>query len=612
MTGALILEKHYIRRSHAAHLSVMRFVNNGPLKMIWLLVSSKMSYFVWYAEFWLIIAVALVTSLLQFSSTALLSDLRSVPTTGNGEDYAMPSLVRYNSSSFELSFATSYIQEPPVYPVFGETLGGTNGISPDKRQISDTGLIQRAMIPLRDTQNRTSLRSFQGNTLVTQYRTACTAPQLTAEYGGENVVAESVDGVGRITGLVSYSTEVLDNITSEVVSCETSSCKSIAFNCYIPGLLEGSQDIQTSLCSLGLRNDTALDLYSGPRWNPHNQAWSTNTSIFMVLSSNMRSDEWPMVDNTQLNGPQQQHGEWASFEVLPDRFVQISLCFSGFSVERNFVSMAASGIPKEPVMEASITSSLFNTSEVQAYLGIDAAQRSHSERGILTLSSIDNPQDGSLTTTAKKLTSTDVDANATVSILTSRIMESNLIYAVTIGYSENTTFATCRACWVIGESVHDQLGLLVSDIVSSSNRAADALQSFIAIAAFNFYQDYLPALEAEDMRVTRTVAVLVPGRCASGGCRGFVAVAVLVGVHLVVTAVITALYATRTRYSRHDNVWHTISQLMSAELVELLAMTNNSDDLSTSVCDDDAFVKIDMTEDGFVEVVTARAAARPL
>lgn len=108
------------------------------------------------------------------------------------------------------------------------------------------------------------------------------------------------------------------------------------------------------------------------------------------------------------------------------------------------------------------------------------------------------------------------------------------------------------------------------------------------------------------MQITRAVPVQVPGQCSSGGCRGFTFVAVLIGVHLVITTAITVLYATRTRYSRYDNVWHTISQLMSDELVELLAMANNSGDAVISAYDDDSFVKIDMTEESLVEVVTAK------
>lgn len=85
MVAALLLERLSIPRSQVAHASVMRGINDGPWKLVMLLLSykSKVSHVIWHPEAWLILWVALLSLALQFTSTILLSDMHSFVMTGD-------------------------------------------------------------------------------------------------------------------------------------------------------------------------------------------------------------------------------------------------------------------------------------------------------------------------------------------------------------------------------------------------------------------------------------------------------------------------------------------------------------------------------------------------
>lgn len=99
--------------------------------------------------------------------------------------------------------------------------------------------------------------------------------------------------------------------------------------------------------------------------------------------------------------------------------------------------------------------------------------------------------------------------------------------------------------------------------------------------------------------------VQAPKQCSMTRCKGFVFVVTLIAVHLATVAIIT-VFTKHTRYSQHENVWHTISQLMTIDFAEILGKANNStDDILNH--NENSFVRIGVDESRFIGLTSCEA-----
>ncbi|KAI1762811.1 hypothetical protein GGR53DRAFT_532158 [Hypoxylon sp. FL1150] len=64
----------------------------------------------------------------------------------------------------------------------------------------------------------------------------------------------------------------------------------------------------------------------------------------------MLNTDWALSSNVHDLAalPNSSYGEWSSFQLLPDRFVNATLCFSTFYAGLSAVDMTAKGPLKEP------------------------------------------------------------------------------------------------------------------------------------------------------------------------------------------------------------------------------------------------------------------------
>lgn len=81
------------------------------------------------------------------------------------------------------------------------------------------------------------------------------------------------------------------------------------------------------------------------------------------------------------------YGEWQSFEPLPGRFVNASLCFLAYRMERYYVHMGTPGGLAEPFVPWSVSLPYYDTTATRRYLGLlpDQDTEDYVERGILKL-----------------------------------------------------------------------------------------------------------------------------------------------------------------------------------------------------------------------------------
>ncbi|KAI1409844.1 hypothetical protein F5Y13DRAFT_192852 [Hypoxylon sp. FL1857] len=151
MIAALLLEKYSVRRSLAAWFSVMRSMNDGPPRMVELMLSSKSFAVFRYIEFWLASLMITITLGLQFSSTILLLDMKDSEVLSDIGITSVPSLPAYpEGGNFNYSIiAGTFLDVPPSFPPFGEAQSGFS-VDPDSNGLSNTGLIQRAFLPISE------------------------------------------------------------------------------------------------------------------------------------------------------------------------------------------------------------------------------------------------------------------------------------------------------------------------------------------------------------------------------------------------------------------------------------------------------------------------------
>ncbi|KAI0104957.1 hypothetical protein GGR51DRAFT_520440 [Nemania sp. FL0031] len=577
MVAALILERRRARKSYVPWFSVIRSINDGPMRLVQMLLTSKTISIVFYPEFWLAALMVLITLALQFSSTVLLSDLHSFEIVGNYNDSQVPSLISYNKSTFDVHLnGFEYLARAPVFSTFGEVQTASSPY-PNSRGLSDTGLLQRGFLPFAGSENRTSTRQYSGNAIVMSSRAACMRPVIRAQYGYNNE-SGNFAGNGVLVGEIQYAASFREAQITSLPPCDVGNCDEEAFLCEIPSSSFG--DWQATACKLNRFGMTPSTLSLLPKWTPPDTPWSANASVYLLQTTNMREDDWAQVNDTQSLSSGESFHEWQSYEILPGRFVNLTLCYMGVALERNTVEMESSGGLREPVIDGSQISRVYNTNDVQRLFGVNGRHENAAERGILNMTIVGEPQDGPTSGEAYDTISVGDAKNITIARFTSAIMEL-VLYAQAIEViGSNTTLPFCSFCSIIvGANLATNMGLILNDIVTQSGRAANALSTYLTIVASAVYYDYLGALSGlQEAGTVLTTSVLVPGPCSEHSCRGYISVAVLLVIHLVYVTIVTLLYIRQARYSRYANVWHTTSQLVSGELKETWGRSNNASD----------------------------------
>ncbi|KAI0545257.1 hypothetical protein F4679DRAFT_482406 [Xylaria curta] len=604
--AALVLEKRFARKSDVAWFSVMRSTNDGPLKMAQMMLFSK--YLTRHIEFWFLSLLALVTLGLQFSSTILLSDITNFVILGDVGHVSLPDLLNINEQDFDIDIPIgSFITQKPIYGIIGEVNTSFNTY-PDVRGLSQTGLVQRAFLPLSETENRTAIRQFNGNAMVMSSNVACIRPEMSDV---SLSLQGRLDGASDayIEGRLQYGLSI-DNAQMDTNGSCTGDCDEAGFSCQLPATTFDNPDYwQSVACYVdvvgGHINLSALEA----RWNSTEQPWSKNTPITLVFSTNI--EDWGQTHVSEPFSSSLENNEWRSYEVTPSHFLNISLCFPAVTLDRKSVTMEASWSLQEPITQWSLTTNNHSTLDVQRYMGSDSPRGSFADRGILDMQILGDPDDGSPTSPANQprtVISIGTQANETSARLTPRLEEWTQYSELTAVGTPNTTWILCLYCNAGGIGPHAETALLFSDIISRTGRAADALLSFHTAEALLVHYSYLSSYTLPyDAQVASTTSVRAPSKCAETGCGGLVAVLVLVGVHLLYVAVITTIYTTQIRHSRYANIWHAVSQLTSSETRETLDAANNNSDEGVfkdkEKYDKDDFVKLVRLENGKIEIV---------
>lgn len=595
MIAALLLERLSVPRSQVARASVMRGINDGPLKLVMLLLSykGKATSILWHLESWLILLVALLTLALQFTSTILLSDMHSFVMIGDVNTTTVNSLLAFPGEEAFALFGGDLMATTPVYPVFGE-VSATHDSFPDSRGFSDTGLKQRGLLPMSGKDTRTSIREYDGMGMVMSSRVACMRPIIT------DASLTSVDlGIkdaffGQLQGVLDYGQGLQDARPGTGPLCsDPEKCEKLGFDCAFPAAYNATESWVAGACATdGVGGNRRSS--SQPTWDPAGGPWAENSSVWLVYSTNMGTEDWKSLppSSPMTSGQPLDDSEWTIYEIVPGHFIKLSACFSAFNFAHRDICMTAAGATAERSTPWSLVlDAEYNMQEVETYLGLDPSRQGMADRGILDLQiKPDDSNDGNKPYTPPPPYDDLLDLPAdeiTPSALTVDSLELEMNFQMGNGNSRNLTFTLCGRCYINAVTVHMDYASLFSSVLlgnsSSAGRAADALNAFINLAGFNVYDQFLAGTMdvAEQVRLVSSLEVTVPGSWPPlrENCAGLIAVASLLASYLALVSAITVLYIRYTRYSRYGNVWHVISQLVaSEELGETLELGNNADD----------------------------------
>ncbi|KAJ2986298.1 hypothetical protein NUW58_g5096 [Xylaria curta] len=571
LLAALFLERRAVRLSHLPHFSVARGTNDGPRTLLQMIIGSGTRHMVFTVETLLILVLVLATLALQFSSTVLLSDLGSLTVVEDPK----PNLLNTSFNDISRVFATvGSVEASQDLATYGEA--PSNSIAqPDGRGVSDTGLKQRALLPLNKA--RAMVRSYHGPAVI----------------GGEG----SFGIVCQARGTLDYDASFRNFVQDSTISpCRKSGCEPLPIDCGVPltndGFMSGGSIcvVETGTVDSWLEGD-------GQSWRSSDGPWTNGSSIYLVLSSNIGLMD---VETTQSLPFKiiDIHDEWASYEIFPTRHVNISMCFVSFNIVGANASMTTSTPLSEPEDNWALSEAAGgSTKSYRRLLGTDLDHQSHEDRGILTLN---NPS-----------IVPESDSSGIISIAQPneyKILEL-LLYeafegAPTPSGDIITSVSACRYCSLIWAGpLGGMFAAVLQDTMNTTQRAALVIDSWMFITIQKAYDNLLLSFDKnQEIYIAFASTVEGPGHCWDTGCRGFFAVLAFTFTHIVCVISIAALYLTKTQYSRLGNIWHTVSQLQCNELIDVLAESSTArDDEVAKLLKDGSrnhLIMIDMSADG--------------
>ncbi|KAI8947021.1 hypothetical protein F4801DRAFT_592901 [Xylaria longipes] len=248
-----------------------------------------------------------------------------------------------------------------------------------------------------------------------------------------------------------------------------------------------------------------------PKWEPAEGPWSLNSTIHMVLSTNLRMIDWKTLPETGSLGSSEPYGEWLSFEPVDGHRLNIT-----------------------------------------KFLGVDVPHRPHGERGILTMDIKGKPDDGPPGSPANDIVTIDGSRrteNHTIAELTIRVLEELLDYALSQSKNANSTLLLCYSCEALALPDHPVIAMLFSSIIAETGRAANALSSYMVVIGSTWYDAYRSSmLEMQNATTVTTKTVRSPGPCHLNSYGGFYSVVALVIAYLIHVVVITVLFVRQAQY----------------------------------------------------------------
>ncbi|KAK4214432.1 hypothetical protein QBC37DRAFT_284002 [Rhypophila decipiens] len=547
MLSSIIVERAGISLWKLPMLSMIRSISVGPQTLAWPLLRRPFRKTP-VLHLCIVLMMLVITIVAQFTSTILLSDFAT-------ETVVLPQntttvTIGFSDDTPDYVFSNGGINywntAPSVFPRFaeyGEPVETTEGVA-------DTGLSLRAFIPLANSSTRSSLRSYSGPATVLDARVVCVRPILTDVLlrHPDDGDAEHIRFIsGTVASGVQYST--LDTFSPGAIR---------HFNCTIitPKLNRGGIPVwYASLC----QSDYVAKIATNPLSD-------TTTGTYLVFNTTGLPD--PLGWQGYLsNWTVSNSGAWTTMEGVAGDFAQIisaSLCFSnslsgyqGSNLDNYNVEYSSNSDFTEPPLEFRLYSLDYQPVAdriVDIFCGSECSSKTLNERGILVMKQQSNWTD-SLT-----------NGTFSPSINEASSLGSNMGQGF---YWRQPLYEGSNASLIISI---DNVGInsghvfIFSTILRRTGNPALGLQYLFTTIAQMAYYERKPYYDIEATAETvLSESLLVPRRWT-----GFIVVAALASVHLLlVVGIITAFLAT-TKVSLLGNSWMAVAQVLSQDMTDNL------------------------------------------
>ncbi|KAK6541509.1 Mitochondrial outer membrane protein iml2 [Orbilia ellipsospora] len=525
-------------------------------------------------------------TLIQFSSTVLLSDLRTDVIPGsplstnltidwffNGQKYNWTAPPRQNS------YWSS--GKPPFWPAFGEI--SEPPIVQDG--VSDTGKNLRAFLPYLTADTRQSIRQYDGKAVLVDTRVTCQRPIL------EDLVVYTTDPNGKFGAVPQPALHG---------SASPSFTNTPRFN---------ASDIPTIFdCPFSEKSPHVFSICELKNTQSRYPEWEHNIDKHYPGTIVSEFREWPITSLKQNSSGAAYliltisndilppgNGEWVEWEITTadasgngtyTHRGNATLCYSALDTVIRDVSLYSSTNRTEPSLSWSPAIQNFNWTDVYRQIRPGSiSNKTAEERGVLNMQIIDT-----LATPENNTAGTDGPIGALTSGSIYQSVWPYLNEAVhmlgggadgypNFGYGNfsaildsnfwgwSTQYASFRTeigapLWIIN---------LFEHIVYGEDTVATALQTVLFSIAGIAYYDQLPQYDSwQVINTTSFVPGFHPGG-PHGSTRtevpvGFTITILVVAFHTVVFLFVCWLFATKSKYSRLGDTWLAIANVVEGAL----------------------------------------------
>ncbi|KAI0176938.1 hypothetical protein BJ166DRAFT_505713 [Pestalotiopsis sp. NC0098] len=445
------------------------------------------------------------------------------------------------------------------------------------------------MLPF--TKDRTTLRSYQGSSIVMSSRVACMPPVVSGEVRSF-LDSTTTRRYGYMTGQIMYEDSLERADLGSSKDCSTNNCSTIVpFSCNIPNQIYDYQPVVAAFC-FPKTLDPQLFTFN---WTLDDNPWTSDVPMILVFSSNIDSDGWALMDNHTTALPESRtRGEWQSFDFGMNREINMTLCFNGMNAMLSNVSLTTKTNLVEPKIRYGLNVS--NTENVRRFLGADPSVQDLEDRGVLVMDTIVDPSDHVF---GVHFGIDDGDWYPE-----SEESTGALEFAL-IPMKANQTIPGCDMCEGDFEGTARDFTRIFLDTLTSTNRAAVAIQTVYRMLAQSVHDQLLDYLTLPTpVKVVQTVTSTVPT-----SFNGLITVAVLILVNDLCVLSLAALYMRHTRYTMIGDFWHAMSQMVGTTTERILDKSNLSKDsrIFEEILEEREYVQLEKSaESGRIEIVRLR------
>ncbi|KAL8697513.1 MAG: hypothetical protein Q9224_002273 [Gallowayella concinna] len=575
--AGLALENTQILMLHLASVSMMRNTNAGPYTLVWLMCKA----FLKDPQRWrrcltlvLLILLAFVSLLAEFTSTALLSDMKLTPIPGKPSTRMTTTNFVYNANGTVpyLSRGTVWTKKPPFFPTFLEYHQDANDLSSDT---ADTGLTLRAFLPMESQQQRSMLRDFAGDAIVVDSRVRCVRPQL-GMLKAHYAAGPTFGLTGRVT-IIPGQEKDFGSVLNYPTTRQTETTP---------------DDWQIGLSYLGrFSNASFAPIHSEFRQASSNGSYGMAFLVINITTGSLL--EWQAVLGTDADEfgtfggtgaqPKAYRGrkEWADLLFTANESLVMSATLCHAAYDSAVLDVAASGGQSnrtEPTPRYSIHSKSNDYTTIRHQLG----QKSHGpqpltpeDRGILSISKRESwlPGQGDYPRSSWLADAVTLTLHGDPSYSFDYISASSSTENITANlYDASSSIYAWK-----GEtrlSPDPSITALFQEILNSRGDIAFALQSILTVFTGMVYYDQLERFNSPN-EITTTPFIIIS---RPQSIRGITAVTVVLSIHLILMSVILHIFLSKTSLSTIGNSWQTLAQIARGDALELVNVAALSTD----------------------------------